>query len=136
MVAAAFFLNDVPCFCQAQQRAQLIHTVSPIDFREQVVVPDNRVWPIVLAKVEGTPEVPDRSMKCIKVKVPEAHVGSDICIEGASNISRVGLESTLSRVREGHFNKVLVVNVLGAPITLENGSNISLCIVNDTQSIY
>ncbi len=74
-------------------------------------------------------------MKCIKVKVPEAHVGSDKCIEGAPNISRVGVEFTLSRVREGHFSKALVVNISGAPVTLKHGLNISQCIMYDKQVV-
>ncbi len=74
-------------------------------------------------------------MKSIKVKVEEAHVGSDICIEGAPNISRVGVESTLSRVK-GHFSEALVVNISGALITLEHGLHIGQCLVYDKQVIF
>ncbi len=73
-------------------------------------------------------------MKCIKVKVQEAHIGSDICLEGAPNISRVGVKSTLPRVREGHFSEALVVNILSAPITLKHVLHISQCIVYDKQA--
>ncbi len=56
-----------------------------------------------------TQEIPNLAMKGIKVKVQEAHVGSDICI--APNISSVGVKSTLSRVRQGHFSEAIIVNI-------------------------
>ncbi len=83
------------------------------------------------AKVEGTQEIPDRAKKSIKVKVQEAHAGSDICIDGALSISRVGVESTLSRVREGHLTEALVVNMSGAPITLKRGLRLGQRLVFD-----
>ncbi len=103
------------------------HSVSPVDIREQIVVEDKIIWPTVAAKVEGTQEIPDRAMKSIKIEVQEAHVGSDICIEGVLNINRVGVESTLSRVREGLLSEALVVNTSGAPITLKNSLHLDQC---------
>ncbi len=44
-------------------------------------------------KVEETLEIPDRAIKSITVKVKEAHVSSDICINATLNINRVGIET-------------------------------------------
>ncbi len=106
---------------ESQQTVEETHTVSSVDVSEQLIVKNKNVWPTVAAKVEGIQEVPDRAMKCMTVKVQEAHLGSDICIEDSPNISRVGVESIYSRVREGHFSEALVVNISGAPITLTHG---------------
>ncbi len=97
------------------------HSVSPIDVREKSAVENKNIWPTVTAKVEGTQEIPDRAIKSITIKVKEAHDGSDICINAAPNINLVGVQSTLSRVREGHLSQTLVVNISGAPITLKHG---------------
>ncbi len=88
-------------------------------------------WPTVAAKVEGTQEIPDRAIKSITVKLNEAHVGSDICINGARNINRVGIEPTLSRLREGHLSEESEVNISGAPITLKHGLQLGQCLVYD-----
>ncbi len=74
-------------------------------------------------------------MKSIKIKVQEVHVGSDMCTDGAPNISRVGVEFTLSRVRKGHFSEALVVNISGAPITLKHDLHLGQCLVYDKQVI-
>ncbi len=69
-----------------QYKEEQTHTVSSIDIREQIVLEDKNIWPTVAAKVEGTQEILDRAMKSIKIKVKEAHIGSDICIEGVPNL--------------------------------------------------
>ncbi len=74
-------------------------------------------------------------MKIIKIKVQEAPVGCVIYIEGVPNISRVGVESTLSRVREGHLSEALVVNTSGVPITLKYGLHLGQCLVYDKKVI-
>ncbi len=89
------------------ETADETHSVSPIDVKEKSAVENKSIWPTVAAKVEGTQEIPDRAIKSITVKVKEAHVGSNICINGAPNINRVGVEPTLSRVREGHLSQAL-----------------------------
>ncbi len=90
-------------------------------------------WPTVSAKVAGTQEIPDRAGKKITVRVDKAQVGSDVYIDGALNICRIAVESTLSRVREGSLMEALVVNSSGAPITLKHGQHISQCPVHDRQ---
>ncbi len=52
-----------------------------------------------------------------------------------SNISRVRVESTLSRIREGHLSQALVINTLGAPITLKQGLYLCQYLVYDKQVI-
>ncbi len=47
----------------------------------------------------------------------------------APNISRFGVESTLSRVREGHLSEALVANISGAPTTLKNDLHLGQCLV-------
>ncbi len=88
-------------------------------------------WPTVSAKVEETQEIPDWAAKKIAVRVDKAQVGNDVCIDGAPNICRVAVESTLSRVREGNLTEALVVNTSGAPITLKHGQYIGQCLVYD-----
>ncbi len=58
-------------------------------------------WSTVSAKVEGTLEIPDRAAKKTTVRVDKSQIGSNVCIDGAPNIFRIEVESTLSRVREG-----------------------------------
>ncbi len=88
-------------------------------------------WPTVSAKVEGTQEIPDRVAKKITVKVDKTQVGSDVCIDGAPNICRTAVESTLSRVREDSLTEALVVNTSRAPITLKQSQHIGQCLVYD-----
>ncbi len=47
------------------------------------------------------------------------------------NITRAGVEPTLSRVREGHLSEVLVVNISGALITLKHGFHLGQCLLYD-----
>ncbi len=107
-------------------------SVSPIVAKELLVGEEGH-WPTVSAKVEGTQEIPDRAAKKIKVRVDKAKVGSDVCIDGAPNICRIAVESTLSRVKEGNLTVALVVNTSGAPITLKHGQHIGQCLVYDRQ---
>ncbi len=88
-------------------------------------------WPTILAKVEGTQEIPGWVAKKITVRVDKAQVGSNVCIDGAPNICRIVVESTLSRVRGGNLMEALVVNTLGAPITLKHGQHIGQCLAYD-----
>ncbi len=85
--------------------------------------------PTVTAKVEDIQEIPDLAMKSIKIKAQEAHVGSDIYIEGIPNISCFGVESIPLRIREGHLSEALVVNISGALITLKHGLHLGQCLV-------
>ncbi len=105
-------------------------SVSPIVAKERFGVEKGH-WPTVLAKVEGTQEIPDRAAKKITVRVEKAQVGSDVCIDGAPNICRIAVESTLSRFREGNLTEALVVNTSGAPITLKHGPHIGQCLAYD-----
>ncbi len=65
----------------------------------------------------------------IIVRVDKTQVGSDVCIDGASNTHRIAVESTLSRVREGNLTEALVVNTSGVPITLKHGQHIGQVLV-------
>ncbi len=90
-------------------------------------------WLTVLAKVERTQETPDRAAKMITMRVDNAQVGGDVCIDGASNAHRIAVESTLFRVRKGNLTEALVVNTSGAPITLKHGQHIGQVLVYDRQ---
>ncbi len=83
-------------------------TVYPIFAKERLGRGKGH-WPTVSAKVERTQEIPDREAKIITIRVKKAQVWSDICIDGAPNTCRIAVESTLSRVREGHLTEALVV---------------------------
>ncbi len=67
----------------------------------------------------------------ITVRVDKVQVGSDVCIDGATNECRIAVESTLSRVREGNLTEALVVNTSGAPITLKHCQHIGQVLVYD-----
>ncbi len=81
-------------------------SVSPIVAKEQLGGEKGH-WLTVSAKVEGTQQIPDRAAKKIAARVDKAQVGSDVCIDGAPNICRIAIESTLSRVREGNLREAL-----------------------------
>ncbi len=60
---------------------------------------------------------------------------SDICVDHASNTHRLGVGTTLSRVREGHLREALVVNTSGAPFTIKHGMRLSPCLAYGTQVV-
>ncbi len=103
-------------------------TVSPIVAKQRLGGGKGH-WPTVSAKVERTQEIPDRAAKIITIRVDKAQVGSDVCIDGASNTHCIAVESTLSRDREGNLTEALVVNTSGAPITLKHGQHIGQVLV-------
>ncbi len=88
--------------------------------------------PLVSAKVERTQEIPDRAAKIITFRVDKAQVGSDVCLDDASNTHHIAVESTLSRVREDNLTEALVVNTSGGPITLKHGQHIGQVLVCDS----
>ncbi len=69
----------------------------------------------------GYHEIQARSAKRIPIRVLDAVVGSDVCLNGISYIQRLGVESTLSAVREGHVTDALVVNTTGGPVKIKQG---------------
>ncbi len=73
--------------------------------------------------------------KRIKIRVPEAPVGSDICLEGIGNVSRLAVESTLSTVRKGHVPDALVVNTTEGSVRIKQGLFLGECLVYDKKVV-
>ncbi len=107
-------------------------TVSPIVAKQRLGEGKGH-WPTFSAKVERTQEIPNRAAKIITIRVDKAQVGSDVCIDGASNTHRIAVKSTFSRVIKGNLTEALVVNTSGAPITLKHGQHIGQVLVFDRQ---
>ncbi|RUM27774.1 MAG: hypothetical protein DSY32_05100, partial [Aquifex sp.] len=92
-------------------------------------------WKEVKATVYGDQEIPDRVAKRITIRVPDAPVGSDICLDGIGPIKRLAVESTLSTVREGHVTEALVVNTTGGPIKIQHGLLLGKCLSYDKKVV-
>ncbi len=55
-------------------------------------------------------------------------MGCDVCLNGISCIQRLGVESTLSSVLEGHVTDALVVNTTGGPVKIKQGLLLGKCL--------
>ncbi len=66
-------------------------------------------WREAKAIVNASYDIPARVAKRITIRVPEAPVGSDICLEGIGNVRRLAVESTLSTIRKGHVTHACIV---------------------------
>ncbi len=74
----------------------------------------------VIAIIEGSQVIPYVVVKCVKFKV-KAPVSNDICINNISYMDFLDIETTLSRLKEGHISEVVVVITSGAPKSLKHG---------------
>ncbi len=110
-------------------------TVSPVSVTQQAGQSESRHWRTVSATVEGSQVIPDGVAKCIKIKAKGAPVGSDISVHHASNINRLAVEATFSRVKEGHMSEALAVNASGASISLKHGVLLSPCLAYGTRVV-
>lgn len=92
-------------------------------------------WKEAKVIVNANYDIPARVAKQIKICVPEAPIGSDICLEGLGNVKRLAIESTLSTIRERHLTDALVVNTTGAPIRIKQGLFLGKCLVYDKKVV-
>ncbi len=92
-----------------------MHLIQVSEDEEQ----DKDLWKEGKATVVGYHEIQARSAKRIPIRVLEAVVGS---------IQRLGVESTLSTVREGHVTDALVVNTTGGLAKLKHGLLLGKCL--------
>ena len=125
----------VPSGSQGSKGCRENATVSPVSVEQQLQLGEMSKWQNVIATVEGPQVIPDGVAKSITIKVKEAPVGSDICMDQASNINRLAVEATLSRVKEGHLSEALVVNTSGAAISLKHGARLSPCLAYGAQVV-
>lgn len=95
----------------------------------------SRGWKHVKAVVYGDHEIPDRVAMRVPIRVPDAPVGSDICLEGIGNLCRLAVESTLSTVWEGHISEALMVNTTGGSIRVKNGLLVGQCLLYDKKVV-
>lgn len=92
-------------------------------------------WREAKVIVNANYDIPSRVAKRIKVRVPEAPIGSDVCLEGIGSVKRLAVESTLSTVRESHITDALVVNTTGGPIRIKQGVFLGKCLVYDKKVV-
>ncbi len=110
------------------------HTsVSPITVKEPKQ--KARVWKTVSAIVEGTQTISENVAQRVRVRLSDAPVGSDVCIDGAPNFHRLAVEPTLSRVKDGHLSEASVLNTSGTGITLRHGVKLGHCLLYDKNII-
>ncbi len=104
------------------QAIPIVQVPSPVSSsnKETVKKDFNGNWRQVNATVIGDHEIPDRTAMHIPVSVPNTIVGCDICLEGASYVKRLAVESTLNTVREGHKTVAFVVNTTGGPVKIKH----------------
>ncbi len=87
------------------------------------------LWRTVTAVVEGPQIVPDCAAKIVKIRIPNAPTGSDVCIECAPHIHRVTVEVTPVTVKEEGIAEALVINTSGSPVSLKHGVRLCQCLV-------
>ncbi len=80
----------------------------------------NDLWKEAKAIVVWYNEIQARSAKRIPIWVLDAVVGNNVCLNGFSCIQHLGVESTLSTVREGHVTDALVVNTTGGAVKIKH----------------
>ena len=73
--------------------------------------------------------------KRMQIRIPDAPIGSDVCLEGMGNVRRFAVESTLSTIREGHVTDALMVNTTGGPIRIKRGLLLGRCLVYDKKVV-
>ncbi len=62
-------------------------------------------------------------------------VGCDFCLEGASYVKRLAIESTMNIVREGHKTVAYVVNTTGGPVKIKHEIFLSKALAYDKRVI-
>ncbi len=87
------------------------------------------------AIVEGTQTISENVAQRVRVRLPDASVGSDVCIDGAPNFHRLAVEPTLSCVKDGHLSEALVLNTSGMGIILRHGVKLGHCLLYDKNII-
>ncbi len=103
--------------------------VYPIPFQiSEDEEQDKDLWWEAKATVVGYHEIQARSAKRIPIRVLDAVLGSDVCLNGISSIQRLGVESTFSTVREGHVTDVLDINTIGGPVKFKHGHLLGKCL--------
>ncbi len=85
--------------------------------------------------MEGTQTISENVAQRVRVRLPYAPVGSDVCIDGAPNFHGLAVEPTLSRVKDGHLSEALVLNTSGMGITLKHGVKLGHCLLYDKNII-
>ncbi len=80
--------------------------------------------------VEGPQIVPDHAANIVRIRIPNAPTGSEVCIECAPHIHRMTVEVTLVTVKEEGMAEALVINTSGTPVSLKHGVRLCLCLVN------
>ncbi len=87
------------------------------------------------ALVEGTQTISGSVAQRVRVRLPDAPVGSGVCIDGAPDFHRLAVEPTLSRVKDGQLSEALVLNTSGTGITLKHGVKLGHCLLHDKNII-
>ena len=88
-------------------------------------------WKSVKATVVGAYHIPPRTAQYVKVKVPDASEGCDVCLEGPSHVHNLNVEPTINTVDHEHGVVALVVNTTGHQIKLRQGTFLTKALVFD-----
>ncbi len=71
----------------------------------------------------------------VRVRVPDAPIGSHVCLEAPTNIKRLVIEPTISSVQEGQVTVALMVNSTESPIKLIHGLKLRDCLSYDRKVV-
>ncbi|MPC41064.1 hypothetical protein E2C01_034645 [Portunus trituberculatus] len=61
-------------------------------------------WKEIKVIVYASYDIPARVTKRIEIRVTEAPLGSDICLQSIGNVRQLAVESTFSTIRDDHIN--------------------------------
>ncbi len=104
---------------------ELHHTTPAVSHEERIDI--TKTWKNK-ATVCGDCEVPDGITAPVRVRVKDAPIGSQVCLEGSPIIKRLVIEPTISSVQEGQATVPLVVNTTGSPIKIKHGLKLRNCL--------
>ncbi len=85
--------NPVSPSERTQGTIEELHHTTPVVFREDRI-DITKAWINIKATVCGDYEIPDRVAKPIQLHLPDAPVGSHVCLEGSLNIRLLNLPFT------------------------------------------
>ena len=92
-------------------------------------------WVQSKATVVGTHIIPPRTAVNVPVSVPHAQIGTDVCLEGPSNLNRLSVEPTLNTIAENNTTIAAVVNSSDQPVKLKPGVNLTKVLIFDRKVV-
>ncbi len=136
-VVLATMLNPVSTSERTQENIDELRHTTPMVYSEDRI-DITKAWKNFKATVCGDYDIPDRVAAPFRIRVPDAPIGSHVCLEGSTNIKRLVTEPTISLVKEGQVIVTLVVNTTGSPIKIRHGLKLGTdcCMVGKWLQIF